>query len=238
MSNEIAKRPGTEADPFARHAENTRSTAIVGKLLKFAKGEWFSGQNNDPVPAGSKFVANMDELLVGWIRWYDNKPTDHVMGRVVDAFQPPRRHELGDLDQNEWELDNSGQPRDPWQESNYLLLMSADDDNELYTFASGSKGGKNAIGALCLAFSKGRIEHKKEWPVVKISGSSYRHPNKQLGTISFPVFEIVGWVSKASFEAVAKAAAAAEGGEEEDEAAPLPPTLTKAPERTKVKARF
>ena len=67
------------------------------------------------MPAGTRFVANMGELLTGWQRWEDNKPTDMVMGKVMERFQAPRRNELGDMDREQWEVDGTGKERDPWQ---------------------------------------------------------------------------------------------------------------------------
>src|ERR1039457_6256029 len=68
---------------------------IVGKLLKFSKGDYTAGQDNDEVDEGTEVVVNMDSLLVGWQRWEDNKPAEQQMGAVTEGFQPPRRADLG-----------------------------------------------------------------------------------------------------------------------------------------------
>ena len=80
-----------------------------------ARGDFLAGQSDDEVSPGTKFVANMDEMLAGWIRWEANKPTDHVMGKVSEGYQAPRRNELGDTDKTLWEIDEQGRERDPWQ---------------------------------------------------------------------------------------------------------------------------
>src|SRR6185503_20383716 len=59
---------------------------IIGQLLKFSKGDYLYGQENDELPMGSKLIANMDQLLRGWIKWADNKPAEQVMGLVVEGF--------------------------------------------------------------------------------------------------------------------------------------------------------
>ena len=100
------------------------------------------------MPDGTRFVANMGELLTGWQRWEDNKPTDSVMGKVMERFQAPRRNELGDMDREQWEVDGTGKERDPWQRTNYLLMKGAN-DGELYTFTTSSKGGLDAVARLC-----------------------------------------------------------------------------------------
>ena len=145
----------------------------------------------------TQFIANMDELLVGWVRWSQNKPTDHIMGKVVHGYQPPRRNELGDNDQDQWEVGDDGNSRDPWQLTNYLLLQGTEE--ELYTFTTSSKGGINAVGDLCVKYGKQLRQHPNDYPVIKIGTGSYMHQNKSYGRIKYPMFEIVGWVKKSAF---------------------------------------
>jgi len=203
--NEVANRNSTSvsapaANPFTAYGEQASQKSIVGKLLKFSKGDFLAGQDEDEVPAGTEFVANMDELLAGWIRWEENKPTDQIMGKVSDGYQPPRRNELGDTDKTQWEVDAQGKERDPWQFSNYLLLKGTGDDSELYTFTASSKGGLNALGDLCKAYGKALAQRPNEYPVISVGVSSYNHPNKEYGRIKVPTFTICGWASKSVFE--------------------------------------
>ena len=112
--NDIAERKSsavghTAANPFTAYGEQASQKSIVGQLLRFTKGDFLAGQEDEEVPVGTQFVANMDEMLAGWIRWEANKPTDHVMGKVSDGYQPPRRNELGDDDKTQWEVDATGQ---------------------------------------------------------------------------------------------------------------------------------
>ena len=204
--NEVAKRNSSGTDvanpssnPFLDYADAITHKNIVGELLKFAKGDWLCGQDNTEVPHGTEFVVNMDELLVGWIRWQDNKPTDHIMGKVTKNYKPPLRNTLGDNDQNEWEVDDAGKPRDPWSPSNYMLMKGVA-DGELYTFAGGSRGGLDAVAQLCKAYGEGMRMHPNEYPVVALGGGSYPHKNKAYGRIKTPEFKLVGWQSKDVFQ--------------------------------------
>ncbi|MBO4228150.1 hypothetical protein [Bradyrhizobium neotropicale] len=214
--NEIMERQNNTAgtaiapyddDPFTQFANDVGQRSIVGSLLKFSKGDWLVGETNDEVPLGTQFVANMGELLRGWVRWADNKPTDHVMGKVMMRYQPPRRSELGDLDKSQWEVDDKGNERDPWQETYYLLLMGTGDDHgELYTYAASSKGGRDAIAELCKEYSKGKRKQKGEmYPVVALGSDSYPHPKKEYGRIKTPVLKIVGWVATSVFDDIGTA---------------------------------
>jgi hypothetical protein len=83
--------------PVLWRAGSARSRSS-GKLLKFSKGDYLVGEDNDEVEEGTQYVANMDELMVGWIRWADGKPEDQIMGRVSEGYQPPKRNTLGDDD--------------------------------------------------------------------------------------------------------------------------------------------
>ena len=159
-----------------------------------------AGENNDIIEEGTQFIANMDELFVGWVRWSNNRPTDHVMGKVVERYQPQRRSELGDNDPNQWETDDRGEPRDPWQPTNYLLLEG--EEEELYTFTTSSRGGINAIGELCNKYGKLERQKPNDYPVVEIGTGSYMHSNKAYGRIKYPTLTIVGWSPKKDFAEV------------------------------------
>jgi hypothetical protein len=191
--------PSTQtANPFADYADSVLQRTISGKLLKFAKGDWLAGQDNDEIPRGTKFVANMGELYVGWQRWEDNKPTDQVMGKAIEGYKPVLRNSLPDQDHEQWEVDAEGKEKDPWVKTNYLLLKGVH-DGELYTFTSSSKGGLDAVAKLCKDYVPLWIQRPNEWPVIEIGGDSYLHPIKDRGRIKVPTFKIIGFEPKAIF---------------------------------------
>jgi len=186
---------------FQSYGDQVSQKSIVGKLLKFSKGDYLVGEDNDEVEEGTQYVANMDELMVGWIRWSDSKPTDQIMGRVSEGYQAPRRSDLGDDDKSKWEVDEQGRERDPWQFSNYLILKTPGEAGEdaLFTFTTSSRGGLNAIGELCKAYGKAMRQRPDELPIISLGVGSYQHSNKAFGRIKFPIFEVVGWAAKAEF---------------------------------------
>jgi hypothetical protein len=141
----------------------------------------------------------MEELLVGWIKWGDGRPIEHLMGRVVDSPVIARRSELGDMDQSLWEVDDQNRPRDPWQPGNYMLLKGLK-DNAIYTFACGSRGGTNCIGEVSKAYGKVYRQHGDEFPVIALGVDSYMHKNKQYGRIMTPELKIVGWAPRSEFD--------------------------------------
>lgn len=188
--------PGN-GNPFEAYGNAVSQKSIVGDILKFTKfGEYVTGQDESEMPKGQRLIANMDELLTGWVRWEDNKPTDQIMGRVADGFMPQRRNELGDTDESLWEKDDDGRPRDPWQKTNYLVLK-AEGEEQLYTFATSSKSGLNAIGELCKVFGRQMRQRPDEFPVVALNAGSYIHPKYK--KIFVPNLDVVGWIAKADF---------------------------------------
>lgn len=202
MNSLATQRTGTalaapEKNTFESYGDTMNQRFIVGKLLKFSKGDWLAGEHSDEIATGTHFIANMDELLIGWTRWEGGRPTEHVMGHVAQGFAPPKRSELGDNDKDEWEVDERNEPRDPWQFTNYLLLQNA--DGELFTFTTSSRGGLNCIGSLCKDYGKAMRQKPDEFPVVEIGTDSYMHPNKALGRIKVPTLKIVAWKAKTAF---------------------------------------
>jgi len=198
---------------FQSYGEQASQKSIVGKLLKFSKGDYLVGEDNDEVEEGTQYVANMEELMVGWIRWEDGKPTDQIMGRVAEGYQAPKRNTLGDDDKTKWEVDEQGRERDPWQFSNYLILKTPGEsgDDHLFTFTTSSRGGLNAIGELCKAYGKAMRQKPDELPIISLEVGSYQHSNKAYGRIKFPIFDVKGWAPKAEFaEALSEAAPATE----------------------------
>jgi hypothetical protein len=228
-----SRRMQAPANPFLEYADRVNARNIVGTLLKFSKGDYLAGQENEEIAIGTQMIANMDELLIGWIRWEDQRPVEQLMGRIIDGFVPPMRDQLGygytegmtnpdDADTTDWEVNAQGQTRDPWQYTNYLVMKDPNEKDQMegiYTFAVSSLGGKNCIADLCKAYGRSMAMHEKEYPMVSLKVGSYQHENKEFGRIKFPVLPIVGWISKGVFgeyEEVAKKLAAPPPGRDED----------------------
>jgi hypothetical protein len=196
----------TGYDPFAAYGQEAASG---GAFLKFSKGEWLLGQNDDEVPLGRKLVANIEEMAIGWIRWSGGKPAERRMGLLSQGFRPETRDALGYHDESLWDLDNEGRPQDPWNFTNEIP-MADPDDGEQMTFSASSKGGIGCIGSLCKAYGRERPARLAagEVPVIELGRDSYMHPVYKKTYV--PVLSIVNWIENGS---VPTPQAAAEDGE-------------------------
>jgi len=237
MSDDKAQLPATQtaAPPapnpqpmkknvFEEYGE-TDARYIVGQLLKFNKGDWVYGQNGAEFEIGHKLIANMEQLLLGWVRWEDQKPVEQRMGLLVDGFAPAKRDELGfgyepgDTDEtcnkDGWEVDERSKlPRDPWQFTYYLVMKDLEIKDEfegVFTFSTSSSGGDTAIKDLCKIYGRkirtgdvdsngNPIDYQDYYPVVALRVGSYNH--SVYGKTKVPVLQVVGWSPKNRFGAL------------------------------------
>jgi hypothetical protein len=172
----------TEVSPW-REAANEEGGASFGTLLKFVKGEWFVGEERTELPLTTMLVANMNEYWRGWIKWVDQQPVAHAIGRVVDRHRVHLREELD-------EPEKAGQDDDPWQRVSYLVMRYADSD-EVVTFTTTSDGGRKAVAKLADRYDRMRHKHPAQMPVVTLACDSYQHD--EYGKVLKPKFVVVGW---------------------------------------------
>ncbi len=189
--------PVATVDPFEAYADAVAPRFAIGPLIRFSKGDYLAGEQNENVPAGSEFIAALDELMIGYLRWEANKPAEHVLVRVADGDPAPKRSALGYDDASSWELDADGQPRDPWQAVNYLPLLAP--DGGLFTFTTSSRGGMQTIANLARRYANHRKGHPDVFPRIILSVGSYQHSNPQFGRIKFPDFLPAGYAPKRDF---------------------------------------
>jgi hypothetical protein len=223
--------PASQLNAFEQFGDSVNTNRIVGELLKFVKGDWVVGKDQDELDEGTRLIADVANLKLGWQRWEANKPTDAVFGRLMDGYVPPKRGELGDLDQSVWEIDTtSGKPRDPWQFTAILLLKEEDSD-QIYTYSPSAQTAIKALGKLSTAFGQHFRQKPDELPVIVLGQDSFMHKDPRVGRVKIPTFKVVGWVKNGSFaEALAAEAEEAEANAEAEEELNLTPAMD-APER-------
>jgi hypothetical protein len=124
MTSTAIATTDTTKNAFEIYGDAASPNTIVGQLLKFSKGDYVAGQQGEEIPMGTLLVAIMDSLRVGWVKWENNRPVEQLMGLLVDGYQPARRKDLGDEDSADWETNDDGSARDPWQLTNQLVMSS------------------------------------------------------------------------------------------------------------------
>lgn len=185
-------------DPFAAYGQEAASNG--GAYLKFSKGEWLLGQNDDEVALGRRLAANMDELSIGWIRWADGKPAERRMGLLSQGYKPEARDALGYTDEAEWEKDDQGKAKDPWNFTNELPLADPETGEQMI-FSASSKGGIGCMGNLCKAYGREYRQRPGLVPVIELQRDSYKHA--VYGKTYVPVVNIVDWIDNAGIPAPA-----------------------------------
>jgi hypothetical protein len=169
---------------------------VGAPFVRFSKQGEFEISETETIPAGTRCTAHVDEVMFGWRKWLDNKLVETRMGRVADRYVPAQRRDLGDTDESDWEIQDSGDRRDPWQFCASLPL-TRQDTGESYLFSVSSKGGIRCINGLTRTYGS-RVRAKGDaagLPIVELRPDSYKH--KQYGKIFFPVLHVVNWTGVA-----------------------------------------
>jgi hypothetical protein len=166
-------------------AEANMNGVSLGSIIKFSKGDW---TKNEKDVSGEEFIARINDAAKGWVRWEDGKATRHLVGFIRDRFQCPDRIELGDNDQDQWQADKSGKPKDPWSMQWYLPLVHLESGEEcVWIFQS--HGARGAFSKLLRAYASHR--RRGVLPVITLQSDHYKHDD--FGRIDIPVLRIERW---------------------------------------------
>jgi|ERR1700730_1967735 hypothetical protein len=173
----------SNTDGFAVQ-ENTGTSMIVGKMLKFLDGR-FTCDKTETLPANITLVAV--GVVTVWVHWENNRPIEH---RVTQPGQlHPYRDELPDLDETKWPPGLNDEPSDPWRDSRYLHLIDPKTGAD-YTFVTDSYGGRRAVGDLKRQIANVRSAHPEAVPLVQLASTMMK---TRFGQKPRPDFKIVGW---------------------------------------------
>lgn len=171
--------------------------AMIGKLIKFSKGEYLKGMDAEVVPVESMFSVACDLMLRGFILWRDGKPAEHRVVSIASGKQLPRRDDLGHDDQSMWPVDARGDFRDPWQPVMYMPMMS--EAGELATFTTGSASGIKSVNRLLRRYATHAARHPEDYPLIRLKVAFFMHPDRAIGKVFYPEFEPAGYVDRAEF---------------------------------------
>ena len=87
--------PASQVDPYAAYGA---ASATGRPFLKYDRGVYKFGpvDESEIVPTGTLVVANMPEMMVGWLKWANGEVEAEAMQRLADGYYVQPREELGD----------------------------------------------------------------------------------------------------------------------------------------------
>jgi hypothetical protein len=179
---------------------------IRGSMLKFIDGEWADRDTGD-VLNGKQFAVV--GVLVSWDHWVGGDVTHDV---TKPGQLHPKRSDLPDQDETQWEPGLDGKPADPRQDARYVYLVDQQSAAE-FTFVTKSKGGRSAVSALRNQLANMRTAHPRAVAVVELLSQKMK---TDFGTKAKPWLKVVGWINGAG-----KAPGTIEG----QAAPPAPPAI-------------
>ncbi len=169
------------------------TTAESAKFLKFAKGEWLAGVDDEEIEAGTEVVPNIVGIACGHVKWQNKEVVDESMTPIIEGMFTPREA-LGDLDRDAWDVDDDGVPRDPWTRTTKMPLKDPATGEE-FVYSTSSRGGIGAVGRLVSAVRRGQRQGNAGLPIIRLDVDDYKH--KQYGKVFVPQFTLVGFKSEA-----------------------------------------
>ena len=201
----------SELDNFRRAALPNLRGYLLGTLLRFKQGDWIHGDKK--LEKGTRLIALMNHASHGWLKWNPNKTATHVVGRIADDFEPPKRSELDCSDETAWPIGLSGKKEDPWKEVLYLPFLSLDGET-LLTFATTTKTGRPAAWKFVDRYAWLGRKHPGQYPIVELQVDGF--DNNFGGWTETPQFEIVDWTDRPDLTLLIGSAAddSAEPGDE------------------------
>jgi hypothetical protein len=156
------------------------------RLLKFSNGEFKVGSEN--VALGTKFFADVPKWTKAWIKFEDKKVVDRKLYRVARGEVPPDRLELDDLHLANHKRED-GMSDDPWSYQ-YQLPLEDVTTGAILIFTTQSLGGQRAVRELGDEYAKRAKTGLFGGPIVQLATQDM---TTQHGTVSRPLFKIVGW---------------------------------------------
>jgi len=162
--------------------ENSGNQFIVGKMMKFADGEYIVDKT-EPLPADIELVALAVTTVT--IGMHLTVAGDTMLDRL--AVAPVHPGDLPDLDEAEWPLGLDGKPADPWKDTRYLIDPRTGMD---YTFVTDTHGGRRGVGNLKSQIMNVRMAYPDAVPLVNPATAPFK---TSFGMKKRPDFKVIGW---------------------------------------------
>jgi hypothetical protein len=189
----------TSAVAIEKHLDAWSSGPLIGRLIGFngQDGIYRILDDDTEIPAGTEFVALLDQTYKGWIKFNgDGEKPDTRMVGISEDRDVPTREKLGDLDQSQWPLNKrSNRREDPWKEQFVVPLLSRDAGREPFALVMRGVTAMNAVQSLLARYRYHPKAKQGLYPVIRLDSGTYL--NKRFnGRLPKPVLSIVDWVTK------------------------------------------
>lgn len=181
---------GSRFAKLQEHAEKNklpmhRYLSHSGKTNMFGYRE---GTGTVPVPTGTEFLLNIDEMGHSWVCWKEGKPVDAINMLIVSGDELPAEAELPDHGPYE---KKPNQSPDGWSRQYTFPLRGVKDGIE-YVYKTGSPSSYRAMGRFISALiMEGAKQPADATPIISIDTGSYVAGNG--AKVTHPVFKIKGW---------------------------------------------
>jgi hypothetical protein len=182
------KLPTTILNRFRLPVHPAGVTGRPVSMLYHKQGAFVVGWGQGtPEPTGLSYEVRASAF--GWRRLAHNEKPVYVMDDL--AKRTPERHELGDLDQALWRVNDKGEPMDPWKRVAQLSLVRVQDGTPLIFETNAQSANtevENLVQRVCwLARDKSGAN-----PVI-ITGTEQVRNAKKNQTWWIPTFTITHW---------------------------------------------
>ena len=177
-----------------RYLDEVAPASIVGRMVKFSKeGKFVTHDDGKEVPEDAEFTALCDETLVGWVKFNgDGEPPDRESWACsMTASSCRRGRALGDLDESQWDEGLDGEPADPWQHHQYLVLQDTK-TLELFTFVTSSKTGRKCRRQFVTALQPNAEDQPQRAAGGPTAYRRFSAQDARVGFVITPVFVVCG----------------------------------------------
>jgi hypothetical protein len=194
MSDIVKKEPIAIVDNFegwedgVEGDDQPQSAGIIqGNLVKFTNEAAWTTRDGDELPADLELVAVDVNRVVQ--KWSGGQPVETIILEPHQKF-PDVEEMNAKTPRAEWTEGPDGQPRGPWQAQHILYLLDTGPMDK-FTFATGTVGGRIAVGELRdkLMWMR-RLRGKNVYPVITLAD---KFMNTRFGGRQRPHFKIVRW---------------------------------------------
>ena len=189
MTTKNDQLPADFGDSLMQGIDNTRAGLRVGgggkpfmRLLK--SGNYFFGQQDDPMQEGSRWAVNLSTLSRGWVCWGKGAQQGKLLGQIMASIQAPKPVQPPPVDGHPF-VEQFGME---------LVCLDGEDAGQEVLYKNHSYGFTKAWDTL-LADIRARHAVEKEyfWPILVLSSESYKH--SMHGQIFNPIFNVVAWAN-------------------------------------------